>query len=444
MANIKDKLRGKLIYIAIRRVYLFIRSCPKMLAKASDKYVYINWLKFESQFRYIVGKPTAKFDLVIIDDFLPNNFSPFRANEFAFLLSHVEHSALFSIIATRLRLEYEYAYGHVKNEIEFENYKKDYIEKFQLTNHQIFPFYNHIKINTGLAYIVFLSNAHYLIDYLEKRKIKFILELYPGGGFQMTEGEPLKKLARVLGSPCLASVIVTMKNTHQYVLEKKLCPLSKIEYKYGGILPAHFFNLPDKAIKYGANKKTIDICFTAAKYMPKGLDKGYDIFIDMAHLLLQKSAIFHFHVVGNYDKGDIEIEPRFLSNVHFYGFLKTDEFIGFYSDKDIFVSPSRPYVLGKGAFDGFPTTACAEAGLNGLCMVVSDPLDLNVIFEDKIDVIIVENDPAQFANAILGLSKKPDEIYSMGIKGKEKLKTINPEDQLDFRLSVINKHLKND
>ena len=119
--------------------------------------------------------------------------------------------------------------------------------------------------------------------------------------------------------------------------------------------------------------------------------------------------------------------------------MQADKFEEFYKDKDIFISPNRPYVLAEGAFDGFPTTTCAEAGLNGLCMIMCDPLNLNVIFENNYDCILLENDPTQFYETVLDLSKNPGRIYEIGDRGKQTLRNkLHAKDQLAYRLSVIN------
>ena len=209
------------------------------------------------------------------------------------------------------------------------------------------------------------------------------------------------------------------------------------------ILSEDFLNVPAKEIKYKVNKETIDVCFAAAKYMPQGLDKGYDIFIDMAHLLLKQSKIFQFHIVGGFNEEDVPIDPALRDHFHFYGFLKGLEFTDFYKDKDIFISPSRANTLAKGAFDGFPTAACAEAGLHGLCLLLSDPLGLNRVFSNEVDTFIPANNPNQFAEIIINLSANPADIYAIGERGKKTIQTnFGYEAQLVSRLSVIEQSLQ--
>ena len=77
-------------------------------------------------------------------------------------------------------------------------------------------------------------------------------------------------------------------------------------------------------------------------------------------------------------------------------------------------------------------------------MIFSDPLDSNFYFENYKDAIFTENDADQIANIILGLSKSPELIYQIGEEGKKTLMKIDPADQLNFRLSLINKFIQID
>ena len=402
-------------------------------------------LKMTHYLKHVFTRPSTEFDLVIIDDFMPNVISAFRTAEFSFLLKKIHNSALYSIIQTKLNKRRKSIDYYIHSKEKFDIYKVEFVKNFQIDAQKVLPFFSWTKIKAKLCYVVFLENAYSLIDYLEDRKIKFILELYPGGGFVLlTEGEQYEKLKRVMASPCFVHVIVTQKVTHRFLIDNNICTPEKISFKYWGISPNLFLGLPEKYIKYGVDKSTIDICFTAGKYMEKGLDKGYDIFIEMAHILLSYTTIFHFHIVGGFTENDIAIDPQYRNFFHFYGFLKTNDFIQYYADKDIFVSPNRPDTLAKGAFDGFPTGTCNDAGQNGLCMIFSDPLDSNFYFENYKDAIFTENDADQIANIILGLSKSPELIYQIGEEGKKTLMKIDPADQLNFRLSLINKFIQID
>lgn len=387
--------------------------------------------------------PTKQYDLVIIDDAVPKTLSGFRDYEFAFFMSQLSNMALFSIIGSKVDKRKKYEYHQIKTIEQYESSKEQFIEKYKVRPEQMQPFMSWTKIKARLAYVVFMTNAVYLIDYLEEHNIKFILELYPGGGFSvLKEGPTWEALKRVLGSHCLEYVITTQVNSREFVLENKLCATEKVTFTYGAILSPEFMDLPPKQLKYGTNKNTIDICFAAAKYMPKGLDKGYDIFIDMAHLLLASSSVYQFHIIGGFDDQDMPINPAYRSHFHFHGYLGTADFLTFYKDKDIFLAPNRAYTLGKGAFDGFPTATAAEAGLHGLCVLITDPLNLNVCLDTTKDAIFLPPDPALYAENIINLTANPNRIYEIGENGKKALQIgFSYEGQLNDRLSLINKSL---
>ena len=152
---------------------------------------------------------------------------------------------------------------------------------------------------------------------------------------------------------------------------------------------------------------------------------------------------FKFHVVGGFSKEDISIEDEFIGYFNFQKHLESNKFIEYYKDKDIFISPSKPYLLSKGNFDGFPTGTCCDAGLNELCMVVSDELGLNEIFTNKHDMFILNNDVDEFVDQIKYLYNNPSEIYRVVRNVKNTLnEKMNIKDQLDDRLQVINNLIK--
>ncbi len=406
--------------------------------------VIVGGIKIARRIRKAVSQPYASYDLVIIDDSVPKSAAGFRNYEFAFLLKNIKNSALYGIINYKHGL-YPKEFYTMKRIEDFDEGKERYCRVDGIEPNRVHPFFlPWTNVRAKLAYIVFLNTAAYLIDYLEEHKIKFILELYPGGGLTVQEhGPSFEKLKRVLGSPSLHTVLATQINTYNFILEHDICPKEKVVFKYGGILAEEFMNIAPKQVKYGVNKDTIDICFGASKYMPRGLDKGYDVVIAMAHLLLEQSDKFRFHIFGNFNEHDIEIDSRFRKYFSFDGYIKKEDTIAYYTDKDIVVSPNRAYVLDKGAFDGFPTGTTAEAGLQGLCMLLTDPLKLNCYMEEGKDAIFLQPDAQQFADFIIHLAANPDELYDIGERGKRALqKGLNYYDQLDMRLALTKKSLE--
>ena len=406
--------------------------------RKADPFIYSVKAKVKKMF----SRPGETYDIAIIDDAAPNILSAFRAFEFSFFLKEFENIALFSMIVKKQKYNDDYAITTISD---FEGFRREFVDKFNVAAEKILPFFPWTKINSKVCYIVFLNNAFNIIDYLEQRKLRFVLELYPGGGFQLLNyGAEFDKLKRVLGSPSLAAVIPTQKIIYKFLLQENVCSEEKIHFLYGGFPAMPIKPLQEKVAKYKINKSTIDVCFVANKYSARGEDKGYDIFIEMAHRVLQKNRSFRFHVVGGFVREDIPIAPEVNEYFYFNKHLKSSEFFEFYRDKDIFISPSKPFVLGPGSFDGFPTTTCVESGLNGLCMVVSDPLDMNVTYTDNFDIIILENDPQQFADKLLELAEHPEEIYRIGLNGKRNIDNYDISLQYKFRSDIVKKFIKND
>lgn len=422
----------------------YIQHKAETLKKLFYYRVVVNLIRLKERWYKLCAPATRRYELAIIDDYIPNPVAGFRGSEFAYLLREIDNSVLFSIVGSVIDKKKDYRYHNIKTKEQYVAGKRKFVSAERLKDSQLQPFFSWTKINCRLAYTVFLTNGTYLIDYFEQRKIRFILELYPGGSFcTVTDGPEFDHLKRVLGSEMLEKVIVTQKNSLEFVTANQLCDPAKIEFIYGVILSEDFLDIPPKELKYAASKQTLDICFAAAKYMPRGLDKGYDIFVDMAHILLRKGYSFRFHVVGGFNEDDVPIDPEFRNQFHFYGFLKGREFTDFYKDKDIFVSPSRANTLARGAFDGFPTAACAEAGLHGLCLLLSDPLGLNMVFTHGTDTIIPENIPGQFADFIINLANNPEEMYRIGETGKKTIQThFGHQAQLVSRLSAITQSLQ--
>lgn len=426
MANLKiivSKLAGVAKYISFntKRKY--------------EEYIVTTAQKLQTWFLYNHSNVVYKKDLIIIDDYVPNIYAAFKPFEIAFLLNAVESSALFSVVANRVHDRYYPTYD-IHSTKHFKKLSVNFCSAFKVPEEKVKPFYPWTKIDAKVVYVIFLNVAWHLLEYLEKRKLKFILELYPGGGLSLLESGPdYEKLKAVLGSPCLVNVICTQKITYEFVKKHKFCSDDKVSFKYGGVI-ANIPSVKAKSLRYKTNKKTLDICFTAAKYMEKGLDKGYDIFIEAAHMLLEKNKAYHFHIVGGFDENEIPVKEEFREHFHFYGFLKSTDFIQYYSDKDIIVSPNRPFMLGKGNFDGFPTGAVGEAALNGLCMIISDPLNLNPFYKDFKDAIFIENIPEDIAEKVSYLEQNPDEIYRIGEAGKQTIIADNAT-QLPYRLNMI-------
>ena len=223
-----------------------------------------------------------------------------------------------------------------------------------------------------LAYVMFLHNAEYFLAWFEKKQIPFIIMLYPGGAFRLDDSDSDAKLRAVFSSTLFRKVIVSQKITQDYLVQKGFCSLNDIKLIYGVITPTEQIKasrLPRKL--YKKDKHTFDVCFVAMKYTIQGIDKGYDLFIALAKKLCLMFDDIRFHVVGTFFSEDIDVS-EISDKIFFYGPRPRGFFVEFYAGMDAILSANRPFILDSGAFDGFPTTACVEAGLSGVAVFCSD------------------------------------------------------------------------
>ena len=336
--------------------------------------------------------------LIIIDDVLPLDLSSFRNIELCEYAKKFENIVVLNTSQREIN-EDNILDIFVKTKIRF--FQSNLNDK----NFELFLEYIN-EFDNKVAMITFLNNVFALdgkvLKFLEKYNIKFSFTLYPGGGFFM-DNESNKKLKNIFSSPVFYKVIVTQKQTYNYLISNNLCSKKNIKMIYGLVTSPKFLKLKiSKSKCYNSNKNNIDICFAAYKYCEKGIDKGYDIFIDVAKELCKRHENLMFHVAGNFDENDIDIQP-IQNNLKFHGILNDDDFIKFFYDMDIMLSPTRANILHQGAFDGFPTGASSDAILSGVVLITTDPLENNVYFKNNKDLIIVESNTDEIIDKIESL-----------------------------------------
>jgi glycosyltransferase involved in cell wall biosynthesis len=370
------------------------------------------------------------YDLLIFDDILPSDFSPFRTLEYGHYLSFF-NSALYSM---------EHWHSWISNDT-FEAC----LERLPLAPElktRISRIDDAENVTGRLGYVTFLANAYSLVEYFEIRKMPFILQLYPGGGLEVNQPSTDEKLKRVLHSPMLKKVISTQKLTRNYIIEKIGCDESKIVDIYGGVFDSRVdFDFSRNKKIYPAEKPTIDICFIAHRYVNNFSSKGYDQFVAIARALCVKHPHLRFHVVGDYSAEDIDLGPAADQTI-FYGKQPGSFFADFYASMDMIISINRPFSLTPGAFDGFPTGACLEAGFRGVLNCINDPLDLNVVFTHEHDVIFLDYDTDRSISVIDALIADPARMYEIAYRNWRLFReTFSLDEQLWTRTKIIAEEL---
>ena len=358
--------------------------------------------------------------LIIIDDFFPSLATTFRVAEINAILNHFKTAVVYS----------KCAYRQV-----FAQYAACYPQFAE----RVRKFHPLRCLKGSGAYVIFLNNIFAHIEFLEKARLPFVFELYPGGGFYLNDAESDAHLRRVFGSSMFRKVIVTQNVTRDYLIGRKFCGTNEIEFIFGVVEASDALSeVPGRRVRYGAGKRFLDICFVANKYMPHGLDKGYDRFIAASRILHARYPEVRFHVVGDFTEEDLEVTDL-RDCIIFYGHQFTPFFPEFYSRMDIILSPNAPFMFAPGAFDGFPTGCCIEAALCGVALFISDELSMN---EDRLkdgeEVVIIPREPEHIADLLEEYVNDPEQLARLAENGQRAIRNLFAIDvQMTPRLRLL-------
>jgi glycosyltransferase involved in cell wall biosynthesis len=365
-----------------------------------------------------------KKKLVILDDYFPSLKTGFRVSEFNYYLEKYPFCEVFSSRFDMFYPDYAAVYPEFKDRI------------------KSFTDFDWTGESCALYYTVFLGNANSFYFIYEMTNRPFVLELYPGGGYWINDPEIDERLIKILQSPLLKKVIVTQKMTYDYIVNNGFVTPDRIAYIYGIVTHRQYFHTPVVKRYYKRSKSTFDICFVANKYMALGLDKGYHIFIDLCKKLAPAAGDIFFHVVGDFDKNDIDVSG-IESRIRFHGSQDHHFFPGFYSGMDIIVSPNLPFVLIPGKnYDGFPTGCCVDAALHDVGVFCTDLLGQNEHFEHQKNIFIIPPDANAIAGSILEYYHNSEKLYQLSALGQAKFREVFDFDtQMKKRTAVLEQYL---
>lgn len=430
--TIKSRINRKFEKYRLFRIIKYIIKNPLFFMKRS----------FYKKLKEKIEKKIDKqdFTLVVFDDVFPSIYSPFRYEEYVEYLKKFERVYIYTTGTSFLALNEKRNVQEVIEEFEkkFPEYKERIFKLNYENKEKLREFRNKIAI------ITFLQNTKKNLEIIEKYQIPFIFTLYPGGGFILNNEESDEKLRSIFKSKYFRKVIVTQKITYDYLIKNKFCKEEEIEFIYGIVTPENILqtNIENK-VYYKKGKETFDLCFVAHKYCEKGIDKGYDLFIDVAKKMSKKHRNIKFHVVGGFDENDIDI-TEIKDKIKFYGIQSSEELINLYKNMDVIISPNRPFKLSKGSFDGFPTGSCTEAMINKVVLMCSDELKLNTKFEDGKEIIIIKTETDDIVEKVENLYKNPNKIVEIANNGRKKaLKVYSKRNQILPRIKAIRKEAKN-
>ena len=283
---------------------------------------------------------------------------------------------------------------------------------------------NDKKIKADLAHTTHLSQAYVLRPFFSRNKIPFVFSLCPGGGFGLNNYASDYCLRDIFSDRFFRKVIVNNEVSYDYLLRKRLCKESKIEFLLGSNLQfqSSEIDINNKRF-YKKDKNTFDICFVAYRYDEKGESKGYDLFIKTAFKLCEfintNEIDIRFHVVGNFNENTINVE-RIKKRISFHGPRDPKWLYSFYFDMDISIAPVRPFLLYEGSFDGYPMGR--EASLFSVAIFSTDELNQNrnykyYKYDEVVNINLNEND---IFSKVLNYLTNTDKLYDLAEKGRQK------------------------
>lgn len=378
----------------------------------------LHWIKyFFWQIQNLIVKldffQLFNYNLVILDDAFPNKKSLFRYIEYKYLLDNIPKSIVYSTGDAYPLLDKT---SNFKNDLQTLGLR---VEKFRFRR----------RIKSKLVYCNFLHLTCFFLEYIELNDLPFVFTLYPGGSFKLNDQITINNLNEITSSKNFRKVIVTQKITYDLLVNYTNCPINKIQFIYG-VVTKEVESLNEKYISKSDNK--LNCCFISNLYTTNGLDKGYDVFLKCAKELSSYPK-FQFNVIGHgYDYNLAEFE-----HIKYLGPLDMEELDEALSKMDVVISYNRPNILAKGSFDGFPTGGVIQGALNGCLMLVNDPLDQNVYFENNKDIVIC-NDSTKFTSILVELNDHPDRLKFISENGRKKsMEIFGEEFQLKSRIELI-------
>lgn len=384
-------------------------------------------------------RPDVTSDLAIVDSQFPQrNPLGFRNVEIVEYLRRVDNSTAYAMHPMRPGRDAWFRHSYGVSRRKFDSNHGEWQKLYPDLGHKVGQLDPRKSYRFGLAYSFFLAETYTLLPFYERHNAPFVFVLYPGGAFGIDNASSDLMLRRIFASEQFRSVIVTQELTRDYLLDRGLCDASSIRYIYGGFVQFDPTQVRSRSF-FREHKQTFDICFVAAKYSNRGIDKGYDLFVEAAKRLSKYDPRFRFHVVGGFTPSDIsvrELGPK----IKFYGFRSPEFLAEFYSRMDVFLAPNRASKLYEGSFDGFPLGI--DAAYCGVALFVSDPLSMNREYVVDKELVVIGEDVGETVERIIDYFHDPSALQALAHHGAEKTRELfDRERQVADRLRIFSEHI---
>ncbi|MFM9989046.1 hypothetical protein [Flavobacterium sp.] len=349
--------------------------------------------------------------ITILDDMMPSALSPWRSYEYSELCKAFPDTRILTDCTTFVN------YCQGKN---FDQNLEDLISFYPNLDKKIKKLTFSSNLNSEITYMMFYNNVKTNFEVINRNKNPFTFTLYPGGGFGFNDKLVDKNLKQYFSSNLFRGVIVNQNVTKKYLIDKQLCDPSQINLISG--VPLNLCTEDIINFEYNKDLNKTSILFFANKYTSDGSDKGFDIFQKIVLALIDKKEEFNFIVIGGFSKIDL-IDSLLEKVIVFKGTLNEFEFESVLKETHILVSPNKPFILSKNAFDGFPLATCVTASLYGNVNFMTDyfneseNLDLN----HNQDFIKINCDVNEIVHKILELHNNKELLKQIAENGRNKM-----------------------
>ncbi|OCB77773.1 hypothetical protein B0A79_10670 [Flavobacterium piscis] len=298
--------------------------------------------------------------IIILDDILPSTLSPWRSYEYAEICRFYENTRIKTDATT---------FEHYAQGKSFEENLKLLTANYPALSNKIKRLKYTTNLNSQLIYMLFYNNLKKHFEIFERNKNPFTFTLYPGGGFGFNDVLLDENLKKYFDSKNFKGVIVNQNITKKYLIENSLCDPEQVNLISG--VPLNL-NTPEiQNFEYQKETVKTSLLFFANKYTEDGNDKGFDVFQKIVFALKDQTDKFNFIIIGGFSKNDLT-DTSLENCIDFKGVLDEFHFESILKKTHIMISPNKPFVLSKNAFDGFPLATSVTASLFGNVNFMTD------------------------------------------------------------------------
>lgn len=376
-------------------------------------------------------KRNISASLVIIDDCFPRESSGFRFQEYDEILSRIAKSIVLVEVPLVIWNEWN-------ERVDRYCWRSSLGRFFRVRSLSSLA-----KLRANGVYLSFLFLADRFLPLIEKYRLPFVFQLYPGGLFALNERASDDMLSKVLSSPFFRGVIVNQDVTADYLRNRFFLKEENILNVYG-IPYRPFYQSNGSVVKRGfnvASRDKIVVGFAANKYVIGGRDKGFDIFCSLA-ADRDLAEFFEFRCAGGFSREDLPSALNIQESV-FAGVLSPGELEIWLGEVDIFLNPVRSGEIKSGAFDGFPTTVSVMALFAGCLLLTSDPENNNRgKFTSGDDIIILKAEYHSFREVLYDIVKNCEYYQDIRNRGCKKAREyFDFSVQMDLRMNFLREKL---